>query len=215
MAEVTSIIELFQLLLARKETITLTNVYKEVPIVQPGFVREVGDDRLVLETSELQIGAMHWGGGTVIQAALLSAPVGAQLDAIDIQRRLVTVSHFCHTEVPCAHRETVRVRLRKPLRLMLFDRSNAGTPGVIQDISVGGCLVRTGHNRPMEGDIMVVLEIEGESRQIAGLLLRVQGEAPAYNCTVSFQHTPESEQFISTFIHKRELEIMKELRNIL
>lgn len=215
MAEVTSIIELFQQLLAQEEMITLTNVYKEVPIVQSGFIRNVRDDKLVLETSELQISAMHWGGGTVIQASSLSAPVEAQLDAIDIPRRMVTLSHFCNTEVPCTHRETVRVRLRKPLRLMLFDRNNAGTPGVIQDISIGGCLVRTGHNRPKEGDILVVLEIGGESRQISGLLLRVQGETPAYHCTVLFQHTPESEQFISKFIHKRELEIMKELRNII
>jgi hypothetical protein len=94
MAEPASIIGEFKLLLAQQLPITLNNVYKEVPIVNEASICEVQGDRLLLETNELQICAMHWGGGTVIQAPALSAPVEAQLDGIDIQRQMVTLSGF-------------------------------------------------------------------------------------------------------------------------
>ena len=86
---------------------------------------------------------------------------------------------------------------------------------MIHDISLGGCRVSTGHNCPQDSEIEVELELDGERMRIPAQLMRVEGETPAYMCTVIFKHGRESEQFISIFIHKRELEIMKELRTTL
>ena len=214
MSEAAPIIEEFKRLLAQEVPLRLTNVYKEMPIVHPAFIWEVRGEQLVLETNELQICAMHWSGDTVIQAPPLSEPVAAQLDGTDIRRHLVTLSRFRNTELPCGKRATVRVRLKRPLRVRLVDAEGAEVPGVIHDLSLGGCRASTGRNRPGVAELQVELELEGQRLKVPGRLLRVEGESP-YHCTVIFDHTQESEQHLSVFIHKRELEIIKELQTTL
>ena len=92
MAEAVSIIEAFKHFLAEEVKLTLINIYKEVPIVHRASICDVRGEQLVLET----------------------------LDAIDIRRHLVTVSRFRCTDLPCLRRETVRVRLRKPFRVIIL-----------------------------------------------------------------------------------------------
>lgn len=212
--ETASIIDDFKRLLGEDTRVTLTNMYKEVPIVHRAFICDVRGDRLVLETNELQICAIHWSGSTVIQAPALGAPVEAQLDSTDIRRNLVTLSRFRTTELPSQGRATIRVRLKKPLRISLcFD--GAVISGVIHDLSLGGCRVRTGHHSPEITEMRVEIELDGHSVQIPGRVLRVEGESPAFQCAVVFQHSQETEQTVSVFIHKRELEIIKELQGSL
>jgi hypothetical protein len=214
MSEGAAIIDEFRRLLEQEVPLTLTNVYKEVPIVHKAQICDVRGEHLILETDELQISAMHWSGSTVIQSPALEAPVEADLESSDIRRGQVTLSRFRNTELPSQQRTTVRVRLKKPIRLLLL--TDAGqVAGVIHDISLGGCLIRTGRSVPKPGDLLVELELEGQRLQIPGCVLRIEGEEPCFQCAVVFRHTPETEQFTSSFIHRREHEIIKELHTAL
>lgn len=214
MSEAASIIEEFKHLLAQEAPLLLTNIYKEVPIVHQALICDLRGEQLVLETSELQICAMHWSRGTIIQAPALKGPVEAQLEGSDIRRNLVTLSHFRGTELPHERRATVRVRLKKPIRVQIQQAQGAAVPGVIHDLSLGGCRISTGHNRAGEGELHLELELDGQRLRIPARLLRVEG-GPVYHCTLLFEHSQESEQHLSVYIHKRELEIIKELQTTL
>jgi hypothetical protein len=211
MSEGAAIMEQFQRLLQEDAPLTLTNVYKEVPIVHNARICDVRGEHLVLETDELQIPAMHWSGSTVINSPSLPNPIEAQVDSSDIRLRQVTLSRFRNTDLPSRQRTTVRVRLKKPVRLALITEA-AQIAGVIHDISLGGCLIRTGRSRLEPGDLLVELDLDGQRLQIPATVLRVEGEEPCFQCAVVFKHSQETEQLTSSFIHRREHEIIKELQ---
>ena len=127
---------------------------------------------------------------------------------------MVTLSRFRTTDLPSRQRATVRVRLKKPARVAVIAGA-VEIPGVIHDISLGGCLIRTGRNQPGKGEVRIDLELDGQHFEIPARVVRVEGEAPCHQCAVMFEHSQETEQTISIFIHKRELEIIKELQSTL
>jgi hypothetical protein len=217
-----SFLDRFQELLSleREPSVTLTNIYKEVPITHAGTLCEVKSRFLELCTCELQLAAINQCKEVYILSPRLGTPVLGQLESIDIRRGLVQLSNFRSAELPEVNRRTVRVRFKKPLQIMMYSGSDR-ISGVIHDISLGGCCINTLVRKEMSDsdDIHVELKLidqgtgELTSASIPSTVVRVSGDTPPFRCALSFQHTQQTEQFLSVFIYQRQLEILKELRD--
>lgn len=202
--------------------ITLTNIYKEIPITCPASICQIRGHHMELQTSELQLAAILQCSEAYIQSPLIEAPVLGRLDRFDIQLHTVQLSNFCYRELHVNSRCTVRVRFKKPINII----ANAGPnkiSGVIHDISLGGCCINTLVRHGLEGadDLQLALKLmehatgQALSMQIPCSLIRVTGDRPPFMCSLRFNHTPQSEQLLSIYINQRQLEILKELRESL
>jgi len=202
--------------------ITLTNIYKEMPITHPASICEIKGRHLQLCTSELQLAAICQCKEVYIRSPHLDLPVLGRLDSIDIRRGVVQLSNFANAELQEGNRRTVRVRFRKPINVIIHSGTDR-ISGVIHDISLGGCCINTlvRHGLGESEEIQVELKLTDQTAgqlsctRIPGGIVQIHGDAPPFKCVLSFRHTQQSEQFLSVFINQRQLEILKELRETL
>lgn len=206
-------------LLDRDPGITLTNIYKEIPISYPATICEIRGHHVELQTCALQLAAISQCSEVYLQSPLIDIPVLGQLDRIDMRHNTVQLSNFSYQELHINKRNTLRVRFKRPISII----ANAGPnkiSGVIRDISIGGCclntLVRLGLDNTR--NITVTLKLmeeetgQGLCMQIPSEVVRLTGESSPFMCALRFNHTPQSEQLLSIYINQRQLEILKELR---
>jgi hypothetical protein len=198
--------------------ITLTNIYKEIPITHSAIISSVRGSHIELCTNEMQLAAVSQCKEVYIRSPHFDTPVLGRLHSIDIWRQMVRLSDFSHVEADEDNRRSVRVRFKRPISIVMHWGVHK-VSGVIHDISLGGCCVSTLVGTLGEsGDLEIELKLidpttdQVRSMKISSLLFRVHGEAPPFKCVLSFQHTPQSEQFLSLFINQRQREILKELR---
>lgn len=211
--------ELFSLDAAPR--VTLTNIYKEMPITHPASICEIKGHHLEISTCELQLAAISQCKEVYIRSPHFDRPVLGRLDSLDIRRGVVQLSNFAHGDLKELNRSTVRVRFKKPMQILLH-AGNDKISGVIHDISLGGCCINTLVRKELkESDIQVELKLmdpatgQASSACISSRLVNIYGESPPYKCALCFQHTQQTEQFLSIFINQRQLEILKELREAL
>jgi PilZ domain-containing protein len=211
-----------ELLALQGPAVTLTNIYKEMPVSHAASICEIKGHRLELATCELQLAAISQCKEVYILSPHLEAPILGRLDSMDIRRGVVQLHEFSFAELKETNRKTVRVRFKRPMQIMLHCGADK-ISGVIHDISLGGCCINTLVRKELkESDgIQVELKlIEPGSGQLSCTsidadLVQVYGDAPPFRCALSFRHSQQSEQFLSVFIYQRQLEILKELRETL
>jgi len=149
-------------------------------------------------------------------------PILGQMDSIDIQRGLVRLSNFCFSELLAENRETVRVRFKRPTNIIIHCALER-ISGVIHDISLGGCRINTLTRKGLEDaqEIAVELKVIDKTTgltnctRIPSRIVKISGESAPFNCVFCFNHTSQSERFLSVLINQRQLEIVKELRDSL
>lgn len=217
-------LERFHELLALKcdPRITLTNIYKEMPVTHAASICEVKGHHLELYTCELQLAAISQCKEAYILSPHLEAPIRGRLDSMDVRRGVVQLHEFSLAELKETNRKTVRVRFKKPMQIVLHSGPDK-ISGVIHDISLGGCcintLVRKEHKE--SDDIQIELKLfdpntsQMSCTSIAADMVKVYGDTPPFRCALCFRHTQQTEQFLSVFIYQRQLEILKELRETL
>lgn len=203
-------------------SLTLINIYKELPITHPATICEIRGRHVELSTSELQLAAIAQCNEVFIRTPYLEQTVLGRVESIDIRRNLVSLCDFTSVELKAENRQTVRVRLNKPISVILHCGSDR-ISGVVQDISVGGCcintLVRSGleDGRELRIELKVIDKTTGlpNCMRIPCSLVQCSGASAPFRCAFRFQHDQQTEQFLATLINQRQLEILKELRDSL
>jgi c-di-GMP-binding flagellar brake protein YcgR len=112
------------------------------------------------------------------------------------------------------------VRLKLPMQLQMVVDGNQ-LSGVINDVSLGGVCVRTFSGSLLEKAKSIEIKIkllhsathEVMEALIPSRLVRIDKREMEARCAMVFEHTPRSEQVLSTFIYQRQLEIIKELKS--
>jgi hypothetical protein len=202
--------------------ITLTNIYQELPICNPASICDIRGHRLELSTSQLQLAAISLCNEVFIRSPHFDRPVLGQLENVDARRGAVWLSNFCHRDFAAGHRETVRVRFKRPTNIIIHSGSNR-VSGVIHDISLGGCCIHTLTCKGMDEseEIQIELKVIDHSSglpnctRIPSSMAQICSQTAPYKCIFRFHHTKQSEQFLSRLINQRQLEILKELRDTL
>ncbi|HJV33542.1 PilZ domain-containing protein [Geomonas sp.] len=216
-------IDAFQELLSTEggPQLTLTNIFKEMPISHPASLCEVKGRHVELQTCELQLAAMLQCNDVYIESHRLGRPVLGQLEEVDIRRLTARVSGFCYRDLYVNRRSAVRVRFKRPISITARTGANR-ISGVIHDISLEGCclntLVRQGFQ---ESDLQLELKLmapttsEELAMQIPATLVRISEDGPPFKCILCFNHTQQSEHLLSVYVNQRQHEILRELRDSL
>jgi hypothetical protein len=212
--------ELFSL--GAESSLTLTNIYQEMPITHPASICEIRGNYLELSTSDLQLAAISLCKEVYIRSPHFEAPVLGQMEGVDIRRGLVRLSNFAYTELREEKRETVRVRFKRPTNIIIHSGTNR-ISGVIHDISLGGCRINTltnkglGDTDDIELELKVIDKTTGlpNCRRIPCGIVHIKGDCAPFNCIFSFRLDKQTEQFLSLLINQRQFEILKELRETL
>lgn len=202
--------------------VTLTNIYKEMPISHPASLCEVKGHYVELETCELQLAAMLQCNEVYIESPKVAQPVHGRLEGVDIRRCMARVSNFCFRELYVNRRSAVRVRFKRPISITARAGANR-ISGVLHDISLEGCCLNTLIRQGFEGcdDIKIELKLVAPSTgeelamQIPAYLVRISGDSPPFKCILCFNHTQQSEHLLSAYVNQRQHEILRELRDSL
>jgi hypothetical protein len=220
-AEQQVFIDLFRQLHATSSPagITLTNIYKEMPITHPATIVEIHGRHVELHTCELQLAAIVKCNEAYLRSPLIDQPILGRLDQIDVRLQTVRLTDFSYQELKFDKRTTVRVRFKKPIAIVAQAGQNK-ISGYIHDISLGGCCINTLVRKGLEdaADIVLALKLLEESTgqtldmQFPCSVIRFTGDRPPFMCALRFSHTPQSEQLLSIYINQRQHEILKELR---
>lgn len=213
-----AILTIFRDVFAREPNtlFSLLNIYKELPICNNATIFDIKGKNIEFQATPLQIAAIANGTETIIQAPFLNMSVMGQLVYLDLPHQLVSLGKFSYAEVLIDKRNTVRVKLRIPLNVMLHADGKT-IPGVVRDISLGGCSLTTLLGADLEAaeDLSLHIKIMNEGKvveiDVPAKVVRV-GPGPPHDCAMMFQHTSESERILSVFIYQRQLEIIRELR---
>lgn len=203
-------------------SLTLINIYQELPISNSASICEIRGRHLELTTSELQLAAIAQCNEVYIRSPHLNQPVRGRLDSIDIRRHLVRLCDFSSAVLVAEKRQTVRVRLQTPINVILHadaERVN----GVVQDISLGGCCINatacTGLREASEIRMEIKLAERSSglpnSTRIPCTLLQITGDSAPFRCAFTFRHNQQTEDFVSALINQRQIEILRELRETL
>jgi len=199
---------------------TFLNIYKELPITSSSKIFELKGNSVEFVTSATQFSIMNETHEVLIQSNLLAKSVIGKVKELDNRRMQVTLGDFSYAEVHSDQRSSVRVRLKLPMQLqMVVDGNNLS--GVINDISLGGVLVRTFSGSFLEKAKSIAIKIkllhnathEVMEALIPSRLVRIEKKDMEARCAMVFEHTPQSEKVLSTFIYQRQLEIIKELKS--
>lgn len=204
------------------KTVRLVTPYKELPITNFAEIVEIKGSSVTFATNELQIAAIRTCEETLIGTSHCPEFFLGCLKDIDVRRSTVTLNNFSYAELYTDCRRTVRVRLPKPLNVMMKAGPN-NISGVIQDISFGGCGMNTLAIAPLDGVEQLVLKLKLFDVATAKMLesdiachvVRILNNRPPYKVAIAFDHNPDTELLVSKFIHQRELEIVKELRDLM
>lgn len=221
MDDLQSILYLFEQLSRHRDgrSIKMTTPYKEIPIATSGEILKLHGSKAIFRANELQLSAINACKETVISSDLLPVHLLGRLVDMDIQESTVTLNNFSYAEVYTSFRKTVRVRLPKPLNVVM-QAGQSTISGMIQDISYGGCGMHTLTTAGLDHAEGVSLKLklfepgtfQVMEAEVPSQVVRVINEHPPFKVALRFQHNPHSEKVVSHFIHQRELEIVKELR---
>lgn len=195
---------------------SLLNIYKELPICNNATIFDIKGKNIEFRATPLQVAAIANSTETIVQAPFFNMSVMGRLVYLDLPHQLVCLGRFSYAEVLIDKRNTVRVKLRIPLNVILHADGKT-IPGVVRDISLGGCGLTTllGQELEKAEDISLHIKIMHEGKvveiDVPSRVVRV-GDGPPHECAMTFQHTSESERILSVFIYQRQLEIIRELR---
>lgn len=196
------------------------NIYKELPISSKSQITEIKKTTIEFATNSMQFLIINEAREVVIQSNLMNTSIIGKVLELDNRRLQVTLGEFSYAELHANKRNCVRVRLKLPMQLqMAVDGNNLS--GVIHDVSLSGVCVRTFAADLLECATDIQLKIrllhsgtnEIMETQIPSRVVRIDKKDIQARCALVFDHTPESERVLSTFIYQRQLEIIKELKS--
>lgn len=215
------ILYLFEQLSKRDDSrmVSLVTPYKELPISSKGEIWEVKSSSVIISASELQIAAINASRETLIGTGHLPTFFLGRILDYDIRKSTVTLTNLSYADFFMNFRKTVRVRLPKPMSVVMH-AGNSKVSGVIQDISHGGCCMSTLTKVGLDGTEEVSLKLklfDPSTSQVLEadvpcVVTKIANASPPFRVALRFNHNAKTEQLVGTFITYREMEIVKELR---
>jgi len=203
-----------EILKLKKIPATLIFSYKELPVYCKGIVEDIKEDVILLKIKEkcLIVPYLNVGEFFYMKADELTEPI--RLEVLQKKDSTVHARAISYEETYIEKRQHVRVQPSKPIPIYIREKDTVGS---ILDISVGGVGVFL-KKKVIEPQEVVTLEFELEGGEI-----RTKGECryvisyrEGYRAGFRFVDLdPKYESIIGRYVMKRQMEILKELREIM
>lgn len=203
-----------------RKGIKLLNYYRDVPVEHFGRVINVEREEAEIETSELQAKLINLQRKTILKSGMLGHHVLADVRHVDSERQRAVIGNPRYIRLHSDRRNAVRVQLKRPIAIMMEVEGNR-ISGSLKNISLGGCAVDTLVKDLLEQNQTASLNLKlpdshtGEFSDIRleTRIIRVEGEHIPYRCALGFIHDRTTEGVVAGFLHQRQVEIIRELRD--
>lgn len=202
----------------------LLNYYKEIPVSYDSMLLNVENEMAEFEVHEYQAKVIEIERKALIyrhESSLLQEDLYSEVFYVNVAKKRVILRKFCYAKIRSSLRRFVRVTLDRQVQAELICEDDK-ILGFVKDISLGGaaiCLKTRNFIIPgLELALFLKLpDSSGSSVSEVGLtasVVHVKGDHAPFTCIVEFHPEKNSQQQISYFINQRQVEIIKELKEL-
>ncbi len=203
---------------------SLLNFYKEIPVSYDATLLSVENGMAEFSVHEYQAKVINMEKKTLIYSHEMSPfpedVIGEAFYVSSVKKRVI-LCNFGYARIRSVLRRFVRVQLDNPVEAELLFEGDILKGNVI-DLSLGGAAITT-----MSADLLVpgldvnmflkLPAVNNNSSSEVGMsatIVKVVGESAPYTCIIEFHAEKHSQQQIAYYINQRQVEIIKELKEI-
>lgn len=200
------------------------NYYKEIPVSYDATLQSVENEMAEFEVHEYQAKVIHMEKKTLIyshpQSSFPEDMIGEAFYVSSAKKRVI-LCNFGYAAIRSDMRRFVRVLLDNPVEAELIFEGDI-LKGNVKDLSLGGAAVSTMSSDLLAPGLDINLflklpELNSNSRLEVGMratIVKVVGTSAPFTCLVEFHAEKHSQQQIAYYINQRQVEIIKELKDI-
>jgi PilZ domain len=206
---------------------SILSYYKEIPVSYDAKLLSVENEMAEFEVHDYQAKVISMQRKALIYANPKNPfreDVFAEAFYVNIAKKRVVLCKFSYAKILSNMRRFVRVELgdmKADAVLMINGEIICG--GAIKDISLGGAAlsINTSNNLLVGTEFNLFLKLPNPMNKfitevsLTAVIISVAGTAPNYNCIIEFHPDKSSQQQIAYFINQRQVEIIKELKDLI
>ncbi|RII31456.1 MAG: PilZ domain-containing protein [Geobacter sp.] len=200
------------------------NYYKEIPVSYDATLLSVENEMAEFQVHEYQAKVITMERRALIYSHEKSAfreDMVGEAFYVNIAKKRVILCKFGYGKIWSDRRRFVRVLLDRPVEADLIFNEDI-MKGNVKDISLGGAAlsVMSIDNLTLGTDINVFLKLPDISAGsiievgLSATIVKIVGETSPFNCFIEFHSEKHSQQQIAYYINQRQVEIIKELKEL-
>lgn len=200
------------------------NYYKEIPVSYDATLLSVENEMAEFQVHEYQAKVITMERRALIYSHEKSAfreDMVGEAFYVNIAKKRVILCKFGYGKIWSDRRRFVRVLLDRPVEADLIFNDDI-MKGNVKDISLGGAAlsVMSIDNLTLGTDINVFLKLPDISSGsiievgLSATIVKIVGETSPFNCFIEFHSEKHSQQQIAYYINQRQVEIIKELKEL-
>ena len=200
------------------------NYYKEIPVSYECRLLGVENEMAEFELHEYQAKVINIDRKTLIYShkeSSVKEDILGEAFYINVPKKRVILCKFEYSKIRATLRRFVRVTLNRSVEADLIVENDIIT-GHVSDVSLGGAAARV-----MSCDLLtqgltlnVFLKLPdittGSIIEVgtSASIVKITGETAPYTCVIEFHPEKHSQQQLSYYINPRQVEIIKELKEL-
>lgn len=206
------------------QTFSFLNYYKEIPVSYDATLLSIENEMAEFAVHEYQAKVINMEKETLIYSppqGPFSEDLIGEAFYVSAAKKRVILCNFGYATIRSDMRRFVRVLIDNPVEAeLIFDGDIL--KGNVKDLSLGGAAIST-----MSADLLVpgldiniflkLPDYNSNSRLEVGMratIVKVVGTSAPYICYIEFHAEKHSQQMIAYYINQRQVEIIKELKDI-
>jgi hypothetical protein len=200
------------------------NYYKEIPVSYDATLLSVENEMAEFELHEYQAKVISMERKALIHAhpeSPFKEDILGEAFYINALKKKVILCKFEYARIRSEMRRFVRVQLDKPIEAEMIFVDDI-IKGNIKDISLGGAAMHLmSRDRLIPGlELNLFLKLPNISSGgiaevgMSATIIKISGDSAPFFCVLEFHPEKHSQQQISFYINQRQVEIIKELKDI-
>lgn len=206
------------------QTFSFLNYYKEIPVSYDATLLSIENEMAEFAVHEYQAKVINMEKETLIYSppqGPFSEDLIGEAFYVSAAKKRVILCNFGYATIRSDMRRFVRVLIDNPVEAELIFEGDI-LKGNVKDLSLGGAAIST-----MSADLLVpgldiniflkLPDYNSNSRLEVGMratIVKVVGTSAPYICYIEFHAEKHSQQMIAYYINQRQVEIIKELKDI-
>lgn len=206
------------------EKFSFLNYYKEIPVSYEATLLNVENEMAEFAIHEYQAKVINIERKTLIHShpkAPFKDDMVGEVFYVNSSKKRVILSRFAYAHIYSQMRQFVRVFLESPVEADIKFEGGL-VKGNIKSLSVGGVAMETMSSDSLVPglDVDILLRLPDLNCNavvqvaIGAKVLRVVGENAPFTCIAEFYTDKLSQQQISYYINQRQVQIIKELKEL-
>jgi len=199
----------------------LVNYYKGLPLSYPATIVEIDRGILEVDVHKQQAVVMEKNRYTFIKCDYFDSPIMAKAQNVNVANMMASLHTFTFVQIMAESRNSLRLEL-EPQTETVLKWQGASLDAKLIELSLGGCSARAQERCqiPIGEEISLKLMVPNllqntvNPLNTAAKLMAVTDEDGWDICRFSLAPDPQAEALLSRYIFQRQVEIIRELKEL-